>query len=170
MLVARCPPSPLRPRARGSLTFQPARCVLQKHTPVPHQLLPLQVLLGKHLAALHPHDRLAVCLGVNLIETYFLFVTRHLAVHSPDHILHQTQGLCQVILLRAIVLEGKRDVFNGSPPTEKGRHCPPAGVLSGQSQHLGGHKFYSKPCEMFSVIQFTCDHMLCSQGEGTKHV
>lgn len=97
---------PLRLRA-NRLTFQPSRRVLQKHTPVPHQLLPLQILLGKHLTALHSHDRLAVCLCVDLIETHFLFVTGHFAVHSSDHTLHQVQGLSQVFLLLFVVLKGK---------------------------------------------------------------
>ena len=90
-------------QARAGLTFQPPRRALQKHAPVPHQLLPPQVLLGEHLAALHPHDRLAVGLCVDLVQTDLLLITCHLAVHGADHFLHQAQGLRQVLLLRLVV-------------------------------------------------------------------
>lgn len=65
------------------------------------QLPALQVLPGEHLAALHPHDGLAVTAAVDLVELPLLLVLIHLAVHGRDHLLHQRQGLRQgsVVLL-----------------------------------------------------------------------
>lgn len=60
---------------------------------------PQQILLGKHLPALHHHNGLAVHARVKVLQAPSLLVFVHLAVHRSDHLLHQPDRLHQVVII-----------------------------------------------------------------------
>lgn len=60
---------------------------------------PQQILPGKNLAALHHHDGLAVSAAVKFLQATSFLVLVHPAINHCDHILHQPNGLSQVMVV-----------------------------------------------------------------------